>query len=457
MKQRILLVDDEPDLLVSLRTTLLQQGPFEVEVESDPRRALRRVTEDPWDLVLLDLTMPEVGGLEILSALVSTQPLAECVILTARQEPAIVVQALRLGAFDFLTKPVDPHKLAHTVRRVLHLDSALAAIPTRELFLAKFAAPEAFRDIVTVSPQMAQVFRYLERVAPTDESVVISGPSGCGKELIARAVHRLSPRRDHPFVGVNIAALSPGLFASELFGHRPGSFTGAKAARRGYLAEAARGTLFLDEIGELDPALQVQLLRVLQEREYYAVGDSSPTPLHARVVVATNRDLEQETGTGRFRTDLFYRLNATAVSIPGLARRPEDIPFLIEHFTRVFAERYERPIRRVQPRLVKLLAQCPFPGNVRELKNVLRAAVLAEDTCELRASSLPEAYRRRVGRDRSLSRGRGEVVTLADLERQHIERVLESTDGNVTQAAKLLGISRATLGRRLRDYRESEA
>ncbi|RMG12404.1 MAG: sigma-54-dependent Fis family transcriptional regulator [Planctomycetota bacterium] len=455
MTARVLLVDDEADLLESLRLLLLQEGPFEVHAESDSRVALRRVGEEPWDLVVLDLNMPGVHGLEVLDELSRSQPLAECIVLTAVQDPAMAVQALKMGAFDYLTKPVDKKKLLGLVRRVLHLDSGGGACDAREAFRKRLEHPEAFADIVTVSPKMAQIFRYLERVAPTEESVVISGPSGTGKELIARAIHRLSPRRNGPFVGVNIAAIPPSLFASELFGHAAGAFSGAQGRRRGFAEEAAEGTLFLDEIGELDQGLQVQLLRVLQEREYFVVGETTPTPLRARVVVASNRDLEEETGSGRFRADLFYRLNATSVHVPPLAKRPEDIPHLVNHFARTLSARYGKPIRSVDPRLVKLLCQYPFPGNVRELQNVIREAVLAEDTGVLRPSSLPEAYRHKIGRDRSLTHGRGELVTLAELEREHIQRVLQSTGGNVTQAAKVLGISRATLGRRLREWRRA--
>jgi DNA-binding NtrC family response regulator len=452
MEQRVLLVDDEVDLLESLRVVLMQLGLEHIELESDPVAALRRVRDEPWDLVFLDLRMPQVEGIRILETLVREQPLAECVVVTAVHDPAMAVQALKLGAFDYLTKPLNVAKLAATVRRVLHLDSTMGAVDARDRFLATLEQPDAFRDLITVSPKMRQIFRYLERVAPTEEHVVVSGPSGSGKEVIARLIHRLSPRRDGPFVGVNIAAIPPTLFASELFGHAAGAFSGAQGASPGYFGRAVGGTLFLDEIGELEHTLQVQLLRVLQEREYYVVGESAPTRLQARVVVATNRDLEEDTGSGRFRADLFYRLNATSVNIPPLARRPEDIPFLIEHFVEQMSERFQKPIRRVHPRVVKLLCQYPFPGNVRELQNVIREAVLAEDTSELQASSLPEAYRRRIGRDRSLGQRR-DLATLAELERDHIRRVLESTGGNVTEAAKVLGISRATLGRRLRDYR----
>ena len=449
----ILLVDDEPAVLELLQQLLAAEGLTDVSTESDPTAALRRVQKEPWDLVVLDLQMPQVHGLEILKALMEVQPWCDCLVLTGEVDLSLAVEAMQLGALDYLIKGRSDERLVARVREAMVERAGRPLDP-----LDGLKAPAAFSRFVTASPKLGAVFRHLERIAPTDLTVVISGPSGTGKELLARAVHDLSKRSRGPFLGINAAAIQPSLFASQLFGHVPGAFSGADRAAQGYVQAAAKGTLFLDEIGELPLDLQAQLLRVLQEREYFVVGESRPTKLEARIVVATNRDLRAEVDEGRFRADLFHRLRAAAVMIPPLRERPEDVALLVEHFVRQFCEELgQRPLR-VPPKTLDLLTASAWPGNVRELQNVIREAVLAEETHELRPRSLPAEYRQPPAAPAPMAAvaAVGDDVahkSLAEMERDHIERVIQSVDGNISQAARILGISRMTLHRRLKAYR----
>lgn len=451
----ILIVDDEPTVLEVVRELLEAEGLTDVATEGDAEAALRRVQEEPWELVVLDLQMPRVHGLEILKALMEVQPWCDCLVLTGEVDVQLAVEAMQLGALDYLIKGKAEERLVARVREVLLDRAGRSQDPLQGL-----KHPECFERFKTASPKLGAIFRHLERIAPTDLTVVISGPSGTGKELLARAVHDLSRRRKGPFLGVNAAAIQPSLFASQLFGHVPGAFSGADRAADGYVKAAAKGTLFLDEIGELPLDMQAQLLRVLQEREYFVVGESRPTKLEARIVVATNRDLRHEVDEGRFRADLFHRLRAAAVMIPPLCERPEDVALLAEHFVRGFCDELgQRPLR-IAPKTLDLLTASPWPGNVRELQNVIREAVLAEDSHELHPRSLPAEYRTppdsplAATAEDAAPNGVGTHTSLADLERQHIERVIESVDGNISHAARILGISRMTLHRRLKAYHQ---
>ncbi len=409
--------------------------------ESDPVRARDRVRAERWGLVLVDLGMPEVSGFDLLAALRASQPGTPCVVVTADRDAASAVRALKLGAVDYVCKPAGPDSIVAAV------EGALGPPPPGGP-LAAVSCPEAFAGFVTRSPALGDVFQRAERLAPTDLPVLVTGPSGAGKEVLARAVHALSRTPAGPFVGVNVAAIPPPLFAGQLFGHRQGAFSGANRAMPGYAEAAAGGTLFLDEVGELDPFVQAQLLRVLQEREYYVLGATTPTRLRARVVAATNRDLAFEVTQGRFREDLFHRLRGGLLRVPGLAERPEDVPPVAEHFARVYGEELRGRPARVAPDVLAWLRARAWPGNVRELQNVLREAVLSAEGGVIGLLDLPLEYRC-AGPARAAP-----PPSLSALEREHILRVLEEMGGNVTRSARLLGISRVTLHRKLRRLRE---
>ncbi|MGE0709872.1 MAG: sigma 54-interacting transcriptional regulator [Planctomycetota bacterium] len=363
-------------------------------------------------------------------------------ILAGRVWAGSVVNRRRDGSLFRAEEVITPiHDAAGEVSSFLATLSGLPDPPHRGL-----AQTGAFEPFLTRSPRMTAIFDYLERMAPANECLVITGPSGVGKELLARAVHELSDRRRELFLGVNAAAIPATLFASHLFGHVAGAFSGATSSHGGYLRATAQGTLFLDEIGDLSLELQTQLLRVLQEREYFVLGQSRPVPLTSRLVVASNLRLEDEVAAGRFRADLFHRLRAGRVEVPPLAERREDVPLLVEHFARRYARAYARPVSGVSPLVLEVLQGQPWPGNVRELQNVVREAVLLEDGKLLSVESLPTEYRRP---RRPTPEG---LSTLAELEREHILRALEACQGQVSWTAEVLGISRMTLSRRLKAY-----
>ncbi|HEU0014485.1 MAG TPA: sigma-54 dependent transcriptional regulator, partial [Longimicrobium sp.] len=384
----------------------------------------------------------------VLSAARTLQTDAQFVMMTGHGSVSSAVEAVRLGAFDYLSKPVDVDELALVVERALR-ETELR----RELARLRGSAGEGARArIVGRAPPMRRLFELIERVAPTRATVLVTGETGTGKELVARAVHDLSDRARRPFVAVNCSALPETLLESELFGHVKGAFTGAVAARRGLFEEAAGGTLFLDEIATVSPAIQVKLLRVLQERKVQRVGGGASLNVDFRLVAACNVSLEDEVEAGRFREDLFYRLNVFPVHVPPLRERGGDIPLLADHFLRRVAREHGVEPPALSPRALARMTDYAWPGNVRELENfVERAAILHAGAATLPfdppRGSRPEPERELAGR------ARRERWTLERLEREHILQVLEDTAGNQVRAAEILGIDRRTLHRKLKEYR----
>jgi DNA-binding NtrC family response regulator len=443
----VLVVDDDEGLLLSIKATLISSGLPEPALVSDSRRVIDLLRLHRYRLVLLDLMMPHMGGMEVLQLIREEFPDTDCVIVSAMDDVPTAVAAMSSGAIDYLVKPLNSERLVALVSS--HLEryrfrDELARVGRKKIF-ANLKNPDAFSRIIAEDESMALVFHQVEAVAGTDYSVVINGESGTGKEMLARVIHQLSHRAKAPFYAVNMASFSKTLFEDEFFGHAKGAYTDAGAERRGFFEAANGGTLFLDEITELDPSLQAKLLRVIEEREFYRLGSTEIRNVDVRIIAATNRDIPEEILKGRFRADLFYRINTYNIKIPPLRERTSDILPLARFFLKLHGEANHKKVDDLAPDLAERLLNHPFPGNVRELENMMAAAVLLEKgktlTLAAARSLLPyEGPERR----RSV-----ELLTLDELERRHIERVLEVTGGNRPRAAKILGINVSTIYRKL--------
>ena len=446
----VLVVDDDEGLLLSIKATLISAGLPEPALISDSRNVLNEVRKHPFRLILLDLMMPHLNGLEVLEKIKAEFPNTECVIVSASDEVATAVQAMTLGASDYLVKPLNSDKLVALVNRTLekyNLQDELARFGRKKVF-EELRNPQAFSEMVAEDESMALVFHQVEAVAGTDYSVVINGESGTGKEMLAQVIHLLSNRSKAPFYAVNMASVSKTIFEDEFFGHAKGAYTDAASDRRGFFEAAHGGTLFLDEITELDPALQAKLLRVIEEREFYRLGSTEIRNVDVRIIAATNRDINEEIIKGHFRADLFYRINMYNIKIPPLRERRDDILPLASHFLNLHAAANQKKIQGLSPELAERLLKTSFPGNVRELENMIAAAVLLE-----KGKSLSLASARNLlpytGPER---RKNIELLTLDELEKRHIKKVLEVTGGNRPKAAKILGVNVTTVYRKLEKY-----
>ena len=449
----ILVVDDDEGLLVSIKATLVSAGIPEPALVSDSRRVMELVRQHHFHLVLLDLIMPHLSGMDILQQLNREFPAIECVIITATDEVSSAVEAMRFGAYDYLVKPLKNEKLIIVINNALErydLKHGLTLFEKRQSF-SNLNNPMAFRDMVAEDEAMALVFHQAEICAPNDYNLLITGETGTGKEMLAQTVHKLSHRRHRPFVAVNMGAFSKTLFEDEFFGHTKGAFTGAVAERKGFLEAAQGGTLFLDEITDLYFELQGKLLRVIEERELYRLGSTEVRNIDVRFIAATNCDIREETKEGRFREDLHYRLNMFQINIPPLRKRKKDILPLAHHFLKIHAWKTQKEIDSLSPDLADRLLDYPFPGNVRELENIIASTVLLENGKTLTLSSARDSLSL-PGQSPNHS---GELLSMAEMEKQHILRVLEASGRNRTGAAKILGIGLRTLQRKLKTFSES--
>jgi DNA-binding NtrC family response regulator len=446
----VLVVDDDEGLLLSIKATLVSSGLPEPALLSDSRKALEMVRKHPFQLILLDLMMPHLSGLEVLKRIKSEFPDPECVIVSANDEVATAVKAMNLGASDYLVKPLNSEKLIALVNRILEKQSLREELERfgRNKLFSDLRHPQAFSDMVAADEAMAIVFHQVEAVASTDYSVVINGESGTGKEMLARVIHRLSNRSKAPFYAVNMASFSKTLFEDEFFGHAKGAYTDAGSDRRGFFEVAHGGTLFLDEITELDPSLQAKLLRVIEERQFYRLGSTRVRDVDVRIIAATNRDINEEIINGRFRADLFYRINMYQIRIPPLRERKDDILPLAAHFLDIHAKANNKTIQGLAPDLAESLLQAPFQGNVRELENMIAAAVLLEDGKTLTMASARNLLPY-LGPER---RRNVELLSLEEVEKRHIEKVLKVTGGNRPKAAKILGVNVTTVYRKIEKY-----
>jgi DNA-binding NtrC family response regulator len=447
----ILVADDDPVIRGNLALLLGSEGYHVIEA-ADGAQAGRLLAEPGVSLALLDLRMPGRDGMEVLRQHHDLLEETPVIVITALGGSAAAIEAMKLGAFDFITKPFDLDAVLFAVRRTLTQQALVAQV--RALSGAADAVPDAEgEEMIGRTPAMLQVFKTIGRVAAASEPVLILGESGTGKELVASAIHANSDRAGRPFVRVNCAALSPTLLESELFGHEKGAFTGAVARRAGRFEQAHGGTLFLDEVGELGVDLQAKLLRVLQTGQFERVGGNETLQVDVRVLAATNRDLPVLIGEGRFREDLYYRLNVVAIELPPLRARREDIPLMAEHIIRRLSRKYNWPHLALAPETVQALCSQPWPGNVRQLQNVLaRAAILARGRMILPEDVFPPATASGGSAEAARPSSLALKEILAETERRVIQQALEQERWNRTQAAKVLGISRRQLFDKIHQY-----
>ncbi len=436
----ILIVDDEFSVRDSLQAWF-REGGYRVEAASSGKEALGRLAREDFDIYLLDIKMAGMDGLELQQRIRETHPEAVIILMTAYASVETAVQALKQGAFDYITKPFDPDDLEHLIR-----NAAEKKILEKQNLALKTQLEEVtpFGEVVGESEAMRDVLKLVSTVASSDATVLILGESGTGKELVARAIHSASARRFMPFITVNCGALPEGLLESELFGHERGAFTGAQYRHKGKFELADGGTLFLDEIGDVTLKTQTDLLRVLEEKRITRVGGTRPIPVDFRVVAATNRSLDGMVAEKQFREDLYYRLNVVQIRIPPLRARSADIPDLVRHFTAKFARAMNRPVESVSSQALALLSSMPWPGNVRELKNAVERAVVLCGGKELTADDFA------FGRERPAPEMKG--LPLWEVEKLHIARVLDEAAWNISQAARTLEIDRATLYSKIRRY-----
>jgi DNA-binding NtrC family response regulator len=447
-KGSILVVDDEEIVRDSLASWLEEDG-YHVDTAPDGPAALAKLAQHAYAVLLVDLKMPGMDGLEVLAQARGLQPDVPVIIMTAYATVDTAVQAMKQGAYDYLVKPFEPEELSLMVGK---LTDAQALRRENVLLRKALKRQFEFKDLVSKSPKMEAVFDLARTAAKSNSTVLILGESGTGKELLARAIHAESPRQDGPFVGVSCAALTESLLESELFGHEKGAFTGAAASARGKFEIAAGGSLFLDEIGDISPKLQLDLLRVLDAREFRRVGGSQLIRTDVRILAATNRDLKKLVESGAFREDLYYRLNVIPVTLPPLRERKEDIPLLVEHFLAQSRTEMGKPLEGVSAEAMEMLMAHDWPGNVRELRNVLeRGAVMARGPIitpmelELAPPALPAGATPTDSSD-----------SLRDVERKHIVAMLKQQNWNITRSAKALGIDRVTLYNKIKRYQIRE-
>jgi two-component system, NtrC family, response regulator HydG len=435
---KLLIVDDELSVRDSLGKWFQEEG-YEVGIAESASEALTRLAEQRWDAALVDIKMRGTDGIELQRRIHEIDPELMVIMMTGYASVETAVAALKNGAYDYVTKPLDPDEISHLVKKAIgHRQTEKENVMLRET-VAEIARPE---EMIGQSAAMKAVFDAIETVGPTEATVLITGESGTGKELVARAIHQASPRRFHPMVVIHCGALTETLLESELFGHEKGAFTGAQYRKKGKFEIAEGGTVFLDEIGDISLKTQTDLLRVLQEREIVRVGGNQQIKVDFRCVAATNKDLERLIEEGKFRPDLFYRLNVFHIELPALRDRRDDIPLLVNHFVRKFSLQMNKKINRVAPGAMNLLQQQPWSGNVRELENAVERAMVVAQEPEIKESDF--AFKAAVSN--------GGPKSLEEMEKAHILRIVESCGGNQSHAAEVLGIDRVTLHHKLKKY-----
>jgi DNA-binding NtrC family response regulator len=438
IKAKLLAIDDDPQHLMFIADALEEES-LEILTAEDPEAGFELFLQARPRIVLLDFVMPRISGMEMLDRMISVDPATNIVVITGHYSTESAIEAIQKGACDYLTKPLDMQRLRTRIASVL----TEAEIRRKTLLLDQELLKACqFEGIVSRSPLMLEVFAKIRRVAPHFNTLLITGATGTGKELVARALHRLSPAQPDRFVAFNCSGLVESLTDSELFGYVRGAFTGATQDRIGLLESADRGTIFFDEVGELSPGAQAKLLRVLQDHQVRRVGSSVPRSVNVRVIAATNRDLRGLVREGKFREDLFYRLAVIDIALPTLANRREDLPLLERHFVQKFAAEYKKPVSGLTRRAQSRMATYPWPGNIRELENVIGNACMMTEGKFLDVNDLPERFQ---GEFNGQLMTDDALLPLEEVERRHVLRVLELVGGNKVRAAEILGIGRATI------------
>ncbi len=438
---KILIVDDELSVRTSLKEWFLEEG-FTVETAESGEDALNKMHTGPYDLILLDIKMPGMDGITLQKKIKEIDEDAIIIIMTAYASVDTAVEALKLGAFDYVTKPFDPDDLSQLIRNALKQKELTSEnVQLKE----KISELSGVDDIIGQSEEMKRVFEMVDTVAETDSTVLIRGESGTGKELIARAIHSRSKRRYFPIVAVNCGAIPETLLESELFGHEKGAFTGAQYRRKGKLELANGGTLFLDEIGDISFKMQIDLLRVLEGKRFTRLGGSDEIQVDFRLICATNKNLEKLVEEEKFREDLYYRINVFSIFLPPLRKRKSDIIMLANHFIQKYARSMGKPKKSIASNVQEMMLEYSWPGNVRELENAIERAMVIGKGPEITIEDLPLHIN-------TTEKSNSGKVKLSDLEKDHILRILEETGGNVTKAANLLGIDRVTLYNKMKKY-----
>ena len=449
---KILVVDDDPGHRATLKT-IIRSWNYHVDTADDGAVAVERVKTESWDLLLMDVRMAHMSGIEALEQIKAYNPSIPIIIMTAYSSVASAVTALKAGAYDYLMKPLDFEVLKLTIERASEHAGLKAEnrVLKEQLSLGLDAA-----SIIGKSQPMKEMLEMMAMVAPSEATVLITGESGTGKELIARSLHLNSPRKARSLVVVNCAAITETLLESELFGHEKGAFTGAEKRREGRFMQASGGTIFLDEIGETSSTMQAKLLRVLQEREIQRVGGEEVLKVDVRIVAATNRDLEAEVAAGRFREDLFYRLNVMAIPVPPLRQRHDDIPLLAHHFLKQYAKQNRKTAKGFAPMAMDMLLRYKWPGNVRELENAVERAVVLMTSDHVTERQLPLSIIQKFPDQADLVAELPKVTdgnqSLMEIEKEAILATMKATDGNKSETARRLGITRKTLHNKLKSY-----
>jgi len=449
-KPRILVVDDEPIALQNLEHIMLKEG-YQVLALDSGVEAIKHLEKTEFDIVLTDLKMQPIDGLQVLEHAKQRSPDTEVILITAYATVDTAVEAMKKGAYHYISKPFKLDEVRHTVRTALEKRQLKKEVSELR---AKVKEQAQIPMIIGKSAKMLSLQETIRQIAPTDCNVLILGETGTGKELVARAIHQLSPRAEKRFLAFNCGAFSEELLANELFGHEKEAFTGARGVKKGLLEAASGGTVLLDEIGDMPLSMQVKLLRVLQEKKLIRVGGTEEIPADIRVLAATNKDLRKEVRKRTFRQDLYYRLNVITLEVPALTERRDDIPLLAHHFLKKFADAQNKDVEKISDEVMDILMAYEFPGNVRELENIIERAVVLCEGDTVQPKHLPpdlQQFTLRVHRPRQR-----QFLTLEDQEKEYISWVLRKTKGNKTKAAEILGIDRVSLWRKLKKYKLEE-
>ncbi|MCF8029666.1 MAG: sigma-54 dependent transcriptional regulator [Desulfohalobiaceae bacterium] len=437
-KTRILVIDDEPVLRESLQAWLERDG-YSVEAVASGGQGLNRIAKTRFDLVFLDLKLEDIDGIQVLTRIKEDDPDTSVVMITAYGSVPSAVEAMKQGAEDYLLKPFEPEELSVLIEKII----THKAREQENIFLRTEQRERTrFESLLGQSEPMQEIFSFIEDISPTDSTVLITGETGTGKELAAKAIHSRSHRCEGPFVAVNCGSLPEQLMESELFGYEQGAFTDAKQSKKGRLELAGTGTLFLDEVGEIGPRMQIDLLRVLEERSFTRLGGTRPIGTDIRVIAASNKDLPEAVRAGYFREDLYYRLNVISLEMPPLRKRKEDIPLLAEHFLSRFRQETKKEIEHISRQALDLMMLYDWPGNVRELENAIERAVVVGKGKKIQPEDLP------ISREPGLNK----EGSLQEMEKVHIQQVLKQNDWNISRSAKILGIDRSTLYKKIRRY-----